>query len=85
MVRRADDHGIDIFPGLVEHLTEIFVFRRVRPLIETLGAALPVHIGQGDDVLNTGMRVQQIAEWLPTRANGGQVKLFIGRLIAKRF
>ena len=85
VIGRADHHGVDRLALVVEHLPEIFVLFRFGPELESRSAALPIDIGQRDYVLHFGPGVPQVAEGLPSRADSGEIDLFVGRFVTQGF
>jgi len=51
VVRRGDDHGIDLLFSLREHLAVVVVSRHLGHLLQRLDGPLIVYIADGHDVL----------------------------------
>ena len=65
---------------LVEHLPEVFVLFGVGPLVEAGRAALPVDVGERDDVFDAGPGVFQIAERLSAAPMAARLSFSLGDL-----
>src|SRR6516225_4895425 len=85
MVRRSDDHGVDVVSRLVQHFPKVLEFSSLCPELKTWSAALPIHISQCNYVFDSGMRVAQVRVRLASGSYGGKVEPFIGRLVTKGF
>ena len=76
MIRRANDHGIDLSVHLIEHLSKIFIAFCLREAFEGRRGVRVVHIAQGHNIF-TGHTID-ISGAPPPHADAGNIKLFIG-------
>ena len=81
VIRRRDNHGVDVLGFLVEHLAEVAIGGGVRERLERLGGAPVVHVAQRDDVLGRRRR-PDIARSLAARTDRGEVQLLVGGLVS---
>ena len=81
VIGRPDYHRVDVLPFLVEHLAEVLVLRRLVVPLEPGTAALPVHVGERDDVLR--LAAAKIVERLPAGTDTRDVEFLVRRLVTK--
>ena len=81
VIGTGDQYGVDIRGLLVEHATEIFVLRNFGIEVVAGCGVLIVGIGEGDDVF--GFAAGDVRTAFSARSDGGDVELFVGRLIAQ--
>ena len=84
VIRRGDDHGIDVLAFLIQHLAEVPELRRVFEALEGGGGAAVVHIAERHDVFR-GRRSRDVGGALAAGADGGHVQLFVGGFISRGF
>jgi len=51
MIRRADDHGVDLAMKLIEHLAEVVIRSGARTAFGGFPQVVLVHVAEGNDVL----------------------------------
>ena len=77
VVRRADQHRVDLAGLLVEHRAEVPIAFGLREPVEHIRRPAVVNVAQGDDVL--AGHVAQVAGRLAAGADRGDVQLAAGR------
>ena len=74
VVRRRDDHSVDVRILLVQHFPEVFVLPGVRVASKRSRCVAPVHVAQGDNVL--ALECLQVPGPLTSHADARDVQLF---------
>jgi len=78
VVGRGDNHGIELFVELVEHLPIVGELGCFRMPLERLGGPPLVNVAQGDKILAGGLA--HMAAALAAATNHGNVQFLTGRL-----
>ena len=82
VVRNRDDHRVDILVLFFEHDAIIAVARRIRMRVKGDRCTRIIHVAKSHNILGLGT-VPDVIRSLAARADGGNIQLLVGRLIAE--
>ena len=78
VIRRADDHRVDLLVHLVEHDAKVFELPGLGILGELLGGVFIVHVAKRDYVVAFARHGINVAAPLAADADAGHVELVVG-------